>query len=186
MVIAADASVADWVAAVGQVAGAVFTAVAVGVALHLARRDSKWRKAEQADRDAAQARLVAVEPEYAIEYSPIKTMLNVLNGSMLPVLDVKIVEVVNADASDGHTWRIDSHGPMGDYFPTEARVLASGATFTLPVEYVDSEGRPVQLHGMDHVTFEFTDAAGFRWRRQDNDPPVRLLDEPSPTRKKSA
>ncbi len=67
MWIAADApNVADWISAIGQATGSLFTAVAVGVALWLAVRDRKWRradaetaKAERKQLAVAQARLVS-------------------------------------------------------------------------------------------------------------------------------
>jgi chloramphenicol 3-O-phosphotransferase len=54
-------SVPDWVSALGQVAGAVSTFTAVMVALWVARRDGRWRRAEQSDREAGQARLITAE-----------------------------------------------------------------------------------------------------------------------------
>ena len=43
---------ADWVAAIGQVARALFTAGTVIVGLWLAERESRWRRADQSERDA--------------------------------------------------------------------------------------------------------------------------------------
>jgi hypothetical protein len=51
---------ADWFAAIGQVAGAVFTACAIVVALAVAARDNRARRMEEARRSLAQARLVLV------------------------------------------------------------------------------------------------------------------------------
>ncbi len=49
---------ADWLAAYGQVGGAIFTAMAVAVALWVALRDSRLRRQEERDHAKAQARLV--------------------------------------------------------------------------------------------------------------------------------
>jgi hypothetical protein len=45
-VAASDASVADWVAAIGQGRPGLFTAGTVIVALWLAERESRWRRAD--------------------------------------------------------------------------------------------------------------------------------------------
>jgi hypothetical protein len=104
LAMAGGANLADWVAAIGQAVGAVFTAAAVIVALWLAIREDRWRRADQAerdaeraDRDAAQARLVAVESTYDHEsrFTGVKFEITakVLNGSTLPIFDVKIVDL---------------------------------------------------------------------------------------------
>ncbi|GAA0429352.1 hypothetical protein Aca07nite_37700 [Actinoplanes capillaceus] len=49
---------ADWIAAIGQAAGAVFTACAVVVALWIASRDARLRDLESDRKSLAQARLV--------------------------------------------------------------------------------------------------------------------------------
>jgi hypothetical protein len=176
-------SAADWVAAIGQVAGALFTAAAVAVALGLAVRESRWRRADQtereaerSDRDAAQARLVAVEPTFnffsdfgGVDY---ETTAKVLNGSNLPIFDVKIVDVQSEDATVG--WRIDPFGYM-DGEPIEARVLPAAGTFWLPIGFVDASSRAVYPGGEAYVIVEFTDAAGLRWRRRNNEPPERVI-----------
>jgi hypothetical protein len=183
VVLAADGeSVADWVAAIGQVAGALFTAAAVAVALWLAVRESRWRRADQAERDAeridreaAQARLIAVEAtyDYFSKLAKVEYAVKVLNGSSLPIFDVKIADVRNDDIPD-LGWRIDPLGYL-DGQPIEARVLPAGGSFGLPIGFVDTLGRAAYPDGEDHVTVEFTDAAGLRWRRRNNEPPERAI-----------
>lgn len=175
----------DWLAAWGQTAGAIGTAAAVGVALWLAFRESRWRRADQAerdaeraDRDAAQARLVTVEPTYpeVVYARDLHIVIKIVNASLLPIFDVKVVDL-SCDVAPGHTWRIDDSD--GDGFKIEFRVLAAGEPFYLPVEYVDPAGRSTALMeagGTDHVTIEFTDSVGLRWRRRDNDAPVRVIE----------
>jgi hypothetical protein len=105
----------------------------LSVAIWLARRDSRWRRAEQADRDAAQARLIAVEPVYdPNDYPDVGYMLRVLNGSQHPVFGVKIIEFRNEDPRDLR-WKV--YHRYSDGFPTEARVLAAGDLFRLPAYY---------------------------------------------------
>lgn len=146
-----------------------------------AKADQAERDAERADRDAAQARLVTVEPTYPETgyCQEIFIVVKVLNGSTLPILDVKLVDLCSDGAPD-HTWRFDDSGPMGDVFKIEARVLAAGESFHLPVAYVNRSGRSAVLTSEDHVTIEFTDAVGLRWRRRDNEAPERVIVTPTP------
>jgi hypothetical protein len=160
------------------VGGAVATTAAVVVALWLGWRDRRWRREEQADRDAAQARLITADPEIdmvggGVDYTII---IRILNGSPSPVFDVKVVGLRNDERPD-LDWRVDTDPRVfGDGFPTEPRVIAAGQRFSLPVEYVDPETKASTYPpGADHVTIEFTDAHGLRWRRRDGEPPARLL-----------
>jgi hypothetical protein len=129
-----------------------------------AKADQAERDAERADRDAAQARLVTVEPTYPETgyCQEIFIVVKVLNGSTLPILDVKLVDLCSDGAPD-HTWRFDDSGPMGDVFKIEARVLAAGESFHLPVAYVNRSGRSAVLTSEDHVTIG--GAAGTTRRR---------------------
>jgi hypothetical protein len=60
LIVATDATTVDWVAAIGQVAGAMFTALAVAVALGIAIHDSRRQRREAETRALAQARHVLV------------------------------------------------------------------------------------------------------------------------------
>ena len=98
------------------------------------------RKTEQAERDAAQARLVTAEPDYNIEFRPVLITLSVLNGSQSPIFDVKIAEFCHVDRPDLR-WDVDIRIYGGE--PIEARVLAAGEWLHVPVRFVDPDREPV-------------------------------------------
>ena len=52
---------AEWISAIGQIVAAAGTLAAVVIALWLARLDGRRIRAELADRDAGQARLIMFE-----------------------------------------------------------------------------------------------------------------------------
>ena len=89
--------------------------------------------------------------------------MKILNASTRPILDVKVTDVRNEDAAD-LGWKFDAIGYL-DGHPSEARVLTAGDTYKLLIGHVDASGKAVYPGGEDHVTIEFTDAAGLRWRR---------------------
>lgn len=196
MSIAADApNVADWTAAIGQSAGALFTAAAVGVAVWLGWRDRKWRREEQTDRDAerrdsqaAQARLVTVDVEPFPDYSLTSEMVIVLNGSGAPITSVRIVEATNPVAPP-KSWAFDSDTAFGDAFTIEPRVIPAGERFLAPVYFRGETGGAVASTEHTSVTGQLTDNAGLVWRRTDGDLPVRwdpatdraLIETPTPT-----
>ena len=63
MLLAAESSVADWIAAIGQAFGAAATFLAVVFAMWIAHRDRRWRDEERRDSEAAQARLISIKSE---------------------------------------------------------------------------------------------------------------------------
>src|SRR3954453_5266024 len=84
-------NIADSIAAVGQVLGAIFTAATAAVVVWLGNRDRRWRLADQADRDAAQARLVTVDMESVAEDGrDVRDMVRITNSSAGPVLDARV------------------------------------------------------------------------------------------------
>lgn len=166
------AEAAEWISAIGQGLGAIATAVAVIVALRIANRESRWRREDQADRDAAQARTVTVEPTYdPMTHPDTRMILRVLNGSRAPVFDVKVTEFVNVDRPDLR-WKIDDRN---EPIMIKAPVLAAGDVFVLPVSFIEANDQRVLPDGEDFAIIEFTDAAGLQWRRRNNDAPVRVL-----------
>lgn len=181
MWIAADApNTADWIAAVGQAMGALFTAAAVGVAVWLGWRDRKWRREEQTDRDAAQARLITVEASYSDDgWDDNLIFAKIHNSSTAPVFDAEVVDIHIVGQEGQHPWRVD-FGPYDDG-PRIGRVVTPGGTFKVPMAYLDEDRNAVIVPGVDRITFTFTDAAGLRWLRRDNDPPERLTEPPTST-----
>lgn len=87
--IAVHASAADWTAAIGQIAGAVFTLAAVVVALAVALRDERRRHQDRDDYARAQARLVLTGgPGSREEDGSRATIFPFTNHGDRPVLDV--------------------------------------------------------------------------------------------------
>jgi hypothetical protein len=96
--LADDPSMADWISAIGQAIGAIFTAFAVAVALWIARRDGRMRKSDEISRLRAQARLIkvtsvrlipgAMNPDDANE--PNYFILQLWNFSSRPIIDLSI------------------------------------------------------------------------------------------------
>ena len=80
---------ADWVAAIGQIAGAAFTLAAVVVALVIALRDERRRQQDRDDYARAQARLVLTGgPGSREEDGSRLTIFAFTNHGERPVLDV--------------------------------------------------------------------------------------------------
>jgi len=185
--VAAESSTAAWLAAGGSVGAAVGTVGAVCVALYLAIRDSRWRRAERDDRDAAQARLVTVAVEH--DHSdrrpdPPRTYAQIANDSQLPIFDVHVV-----DLRFGRTrlreWDLVAPAPVAAN--TRPRVRPGEPPIVIPIEYQAARRvHPFFRHLLGCsddatdivVTIAFTDADGFRWRRQGNALPTRVI---SPT-----
>lgn len=179
--IAAEAPhVADWLAAWGQIGGAVGTVATLCVAIWLARRDNRWRRAEQADRDAAQARLITVELDY---YYPgyvegPKIVAKMVNSSSQPVHEAK-VDLLRNIAKPHLRWRYDDDGDDPE-LKVWANVLNPGEKFRVGVEFFEPGSyRTTYVGGGSDVTITFTDANGFRWSRKNSEAPRRIVDQPS-------
>jgi hypothetical protein len=163
-------SMADWLQAWGTIAAAVFSALAVLFAALLLRHELVARREEQADRDAAQARLVFPEVESAAsqhdefmgdEYTSVSWRL--VNLSRLPI-PFAAVRVSYEDAGSGRRRR--------QFFQVDGRIdPQSTATGTWELQ------PPVPANAPFDETFEvdaeFLDAAGLRWRREAWHPPQR-------------
>lgn len=173
----AEASAADWLAAWGQIGGALGTVATLSVAIWLARRDSRWRKAEQADRDATQARLLTIDTDYAYGgKSPWQMVVLIANNSTLPMLDVKIELVRNSDAVD-LGWRYGADDPETQ---VSANVLRPGKQLVVEIELVDGN-KQQWPNGTDSVTVTYMDNNGLCWRRRDRHLPERILAGPAAT-----
>ena len=184
MWITATASIdAAWVAAWGQVGGAAATTGAVIVAFWLGWRDRRWRRADQAERDMGQARLVTVDVDHPYrgldndgepEFPMVVAMTN---NSAEPVVDAKVTEV-RSETQPRLGW---DHRWSGD--PTiryDAPVLGPGETwsgevyYTLPeAERINGQDEAPGPFGENAVTISFTDARGLRWTRTGTELPVR-------------
>jgi hypothetical protein len=163
MVLADSANVADWISSIGQALGALFTAVAVVVALRISHRDSEQRAKSDEAKAWAQARSVLIdEPTYMSaktghgqDNDPGAmfsiTVANFSNGVLLNL---------SAEISVPDTDGVDSAPQSG------SGVLIRSETFLL----LDSAGNRAQLkiHVEDgaHVaswSVEWEDSEGLTW-----------------------
>lgn len=85
--------VLEWSVAIAQVVGAVGTLAAVVVALWIAVRDGRRVRADQADRDARQARLITFEVYEDRDGWRVGTT----NQSMAPIFEVTVTKVTCGD-----------------------------------------------------------------------------------------
>jgi len=96
LVLAEAPNVADWISALGQALGALFTAVAVVVALRIAHRDYRERTKEGHARAKAQAKLVLLDGPEVVPWSSRKAedegkqtfAIGVLNIGGQPILGI--------------------------------------------------------------------------------------------------
>jgi hypothetical protein len=158
-VILADTTptVLDWLSTVGETVGAVGTVAAVVVALWIANRDGRQRRAERADRDAGQARLISAE----LRREDGRWWVRTTNHSIAPIFDCEVLEVRHA----GGPSRLE---PV----PGAPVVLHRLA----PNQTVD---RAVAADGDlsdATVVLSFLDAAGLRWHREGVAAPRRIVD----------
>jgi hypothetical protein len=153
------ASALDWIRAVGQVAGALGTLAAVAVALWVARRDGQRLRAEQADRDASQARLVTAD----VHREDGRWWVRTTNHSSAPVYSVEVVAARHArDAGESAVEAVPGA-------PAVLDALAAGETRDRAL--ADGGGDPSD--GL--VVLRYVDSAGLRWQRAGAAQPERLL-----------
>jgi hypothetical protein len=151
-------SVVEWVSAAGQVVSAVGTLAAVAIALWLARLDGRRFRAESADREAGQARLVTFEVVRRGGRWRVKTT----NYSTAPVFDVRVMHVRYGDQV--------VHVEKAPGSPERLAIVPAGETMDQAVSLADLEAA-----GVWEVTATFLDSAGLRWLRTGIDPPRRVL-----------
>lgn len=158
----------DWWADSAAWASAVGTIGATVTALTVAWRGWRDAAAERADRDAAQARQVVVT---AIS----GTTMQVTNFSAAPILYVQAKHVwlmsMNGQPLDKYQARLQGADPRG------VRVVLSPQE-SVKVDISTQTGAPPPPGGYA-LTLRFTDAAGLDWERTGNDPPRRLINDPS-------
>ncbi|MFD0074299.1 hypothetical protein ACFVIY_17880 [Streptomyces sp. NPDC127166] len=146
---------------------------AVVVALFVAVNEGRRRRLDQADAEAAQARMVTVHRE--------SLGVRIVNHSTHPLLGLTVTEIVVKEA-DGRRLvpAINNGGP-----PT-FDVMGPGAGVPLTLSHFKPEDEDQvdarkQLLATDHVccTYQFTDAQGLRWKRKDLEQPERLRERVS-------
>lgn len=142
----------------GQLAAAAATVAAVVVALWVAIRDGRQQRAELADRQAAQARLVTAY----VDRLQGRWCVRTANHSTAPVYDVEVEEV-------RHQQWVGNVEPVPGS-PAKLRELLPGAPVDRPLAG-EVGGDPASAV----VVFRFVDAAGLRWRREGTGPPQRLV-----------
>jgi len=159
-------SAADWIAAVGQALGALFTLAAVIVALWIALRDERRRHAEQERLALTQARLVRVpgegsksvgRDEHGYQH---ELTIYFTNHSERPVLDV-YAEAWPADnpRDKPPRWALKTGIVLpGQDQPFMMKVTTPGASVTLNawrVRWTDADGRQwcVDRRGEDPIPF---------------------------------
>lgn len=146
-----------WVAAFISAISTLFAIVTVIVAIWVARRDSRVQRADRADRDAAQARLVSAE----LRHEHGRWWVRTTNDSNAPVFRCDVVEVRH---QRGARYLESIPGA-----PVELRKLG-------PDESIDRAVRGDGDLSDGVVVLRFVDAAGLRWCLEGDTAPRRLLD----------
>ncbi len=170
-----QADLANWVAAIGQCAGAVATFGAVLVALSIARSDRR-------DRAVSQARSVTFEvthpPNEQVGFlGPAQVVIT--NDSDQLIRQPRIVRITGTTKprnTRSGPWRPADWGEGADSSYRPINVLIAGASHSVPFTY-SYTGDPGDLDKIitaRSVTIAFTDAAGLRWQRTGHDEPVRV------------
>jgi hypothetical protein len=184
----------DIIQAIGVVVGAILSGAAAVLGFLLFRHERKARTEDATEAAAAQARTVMVGTSFSwnsIKGSEPRDVagglelgglnLNVINYSDHPILDLAISGYL--DGEDGRhevVYVVSGHaGAVRD------RVLLPGehgrSLSIVPVLYqppgADGEQTYPDLSKV-HITITFTDIAGRRWQRTDNQQPVPLRGAP--------
>jgi hypothetical protein len=154
----------DWVAAVGQAAGAVFTACAVAAALGIAGNESRSRRTENMRRSLAQARLVLAPPPtdpvdagQSSDGFRHEVFFKVENFSDRPILGV-VAEVWDK-AGEGH-------------WTTKTSMVLPGRPVSLPLRAV-TKSSGLKLGAW---SIRWTDADGAGWCINDKTGPFRYVE----------
>jgi hypothetical protein len=152
---AQSASALDWVSAIGGVIGTLGAIAAVITAIWVARRDTLFQRAERADRDAAQARLVNT----TMRREDGRWWVRTTNDSAAPVFRCEVVEV-RSRLGVHHLEAVPGS-------PIHLRRLG-------PDESIDRAVRGDGDLSDGVVVLEYVDAAGLRWCREGDATPRRL------------
>lgn len=144
--------------------GTAATVAAVVVALWIAVRDGRRARAEQADRDARQARLITFE----VYRRGDRWRVGTANQSTAPIFEVTVTEVTCGNHV-GHVEAVPGS-------PAQLATVLAGDRVEQTILFAYQKSRPdPQLSGPCQVTATFLDAAGLRWCRTGSDPPRRIV-----------
>jgi hypothetical protein len=156
--------------AIAQVAGASGTLAAVVVALWITVRDGRRIRAEQADRDDRQARLVTFE----VYRRGDRWRVGTTNQSMAPIFEVTVTAVARGERV-GHIEAVPGS-------PARLTLVPAGGRVEQTITFAEPEPPPIpdvtttdEMINSYQVTAHFLDAAGLRWSRTGSDPPQRIL-----------
>jgi hypothetical protein len=160
-------------------ASAIATTGATAVALWFGWHEVKMRRKDEADRQAAQARLVVPVID--------GTRGEVVNHSSEPLLELRIIRA-DADQPNGHPVAVR----WSDEGPRIFRNVSAGQTHHLELREQGWGPLPDPVHGYEvgmdegsapfnainhRLTIQFMDAAGLRWQRVGLQPLTRILGE---------
>jgi hypothetical protein len=156
-------SVPDWVGAVGTTAATVLLVIGL---LREVRRRREDDEQQAADRRAAlmrQARLVFGEVFLS---HPHQIRAHIINGSAEPIFDVRVEGLVGTAADGLELVTTIRRAP-------DVTTLGGGKQSDIWL-WLDQAEPAIEDGQLVGVRIDFTDAQGNRWRRHDEDQPVRV------------
>jgi hypothetical protein len=163
------ATTAEWVAAIGQVAGAVATFIAVFIALWVAIREHRDLRRRLDDQESAQARKVSVKL-----YTDAISVRN--NNGDESLTEVEITDV--SPAGTGYSWVPDADARMG------TPCLEPGECHEARGKIVTDSGTANGSAQELNISVRYRDSADKVWIKNGNQPPRRASpvsrDESSP------
>ncbi|MET7830831.1 hypothetical protein ABZT23_40015 [Streptomyces sp. NPDC005386] len=163
-----------------DVASAIATVVATGLALGLSWREARLRRLDAEDQRAAQARMVVstIEGSHA----------TIINHSGAPLLELRMIRA-DADANGGPVavrWneedtRVFRNVAAGQAHTIELRVQGWGPVLHPVHGYEQGVDEGVAPHDATNhrLTIQFLDVAGLWWQRVGLQPPTRVMGEPA-------
>ncbi|AWI32780.1 hypothetical protein [Streptomyces tirandamycinicus] len=172
----------DWWATGTSIAGAAATVGAVGVALWVAIREGRQRDAERRDAEAGQARLVTCRMQLG-KIGSRRGSCVIHNFSRHAVVDIELCSVTAVDPATGERWTTAETAGRRTW--AEGEPLGPGLSYEFDLLNWVQEGSTEPKddwmpRGGWHTArikfvYRFTDAAGLRWERRNDEPPVRVL-----------
>jgi hypothetical protein len=160
----------DWVAAVGQVAGAFFTFLAVVVALSSGHKAQKLRDQDRRERDSAQTRLITFEVVKAADHpsppgeklwSPDTRLVIITNDSSEPIRRATVSDVIaDGEPQDGRQRWGFLQEPEKE---TPRRLISPRTSAEFRIVYFDREGEVTWPEGKTIVSIQWHDPRGLMW-----------------------